>query len=121
MKPITAGEVRPNLPTNPMPGVEGKPLGIIDALAPIPSFPEVKGYNPYKINGEISGYESFATKFVDSMSPQETNAIKQQIDAQKQVFGVESYGEFKLIMSVYVLGIIVAAVLLTFLFRKLIR
>lgn len=121
MKPITAGEVRPSLPTNPMPDGDHKPLGIVDALAPIPNFPEVKGYNPYKINGEISGYELFATKFVDSMSPQETHAIKQQIDAQKQVFGVESYSEFKFVMSAWVLSIIIGVLLISFLVRKFLR
>ncbi|MBW5937575.1 hypothetical protein [Klebsiella michiganensis] len=118
MKPITAGEVRPSLPTNPKPDENHKPFSIVDALAPIPNFPEVKGYNPYKINGELSGYELFATSFVDSRSPQETEAIKLQIDARKSVFGVESAGDFKFIMTASAFGFIVFALLLLMLYRK---
>lgn len=118
MKPITAGEVRPNLPTNPKPDGDHKPFGIIDALAPIPNFPEVKGYNPFNTNGELSGYELFATNFVDSRSPQETEAIKLQIDARKSVFGVESAGEFKLLMTASAFGFIVFSLLFMVLCRK---
>ncbi|HFL5986558.1 TPA: hypothetical protein ACG4MZ_000122 [Klebsiella aerogenes] len=121
MKPITADDVRQALPTNPAPAVIHKSPSIVDALAPIPDFPEVKGYNPYSINGEITGYESFATKFADSMSPQETNAIKLQIDAQKQVFGVDSYSEFKLLMSTYVVAILIVVLASTYLFKKFSR
>ncbi|WP_447885136.1 hypothetical protein [Serratia fonticola] len=109
--------------TPPTPGVNPAPEkeapGIIDALAPLPKFKEVQGYNPFKIPGEITGYEMFATKFSDSRSPEETIAIKQQIDAQKSVFGVESASGFNTLMTTGTVGIIILIILSTLLYRRL--
>lgn len=121
MQPITAGEVRPLLRTNPLPKENIKKLGVIDALAPIPEFAEVNGYNPYNIKGELAGYEAFGSKFADSRSPQETEAIKHQIDAQKSVFGVESAGEFKALISASTVGLIVLILFIFLLYRKITR
>lgn len=121
MQPITAGEVRPLQRTNPLPKENIKEPGVFDALAPIPKFTEVKGYNPYDIKGELVGYEAFGSKFADSRSPQETEAIKHQIDAQKSVFGVESAGEFKTLMSASTVGFIVLVLLIFLLYRKITR
>lgn len=102
---------------NPVP--EKEPPGIIDALAPLPKFKEVQGYNPFKIHGELTGYEMFATKFSDSRSPEETIAIKQQIDAQKSVFGVESASGFNTLMTGSVVLVIVLVSLILILYRRL--
>jgi len=51
-------------------------------------FGDVPGYDPYK--GDIAGYEDYASAFVHSGSPGETQAIKTQIDRQnhaKEVIG----------------------------------
>lgn len=121
MRPITAGEIRSQLPANPPPKENIKKPGVFDALAPIPSFPEQKGYNPYNIKGELVGYEAFGSKFADSRSPQETEAIKYQIDAQRSVFGVQSAGEFKLLMAASTVGFIIVVIFLTLILKKLTR
>ncbi len=45
--------------------------------------PDVPGYNPFD-NKAIAGYEEYATRFADSNSPQQTQVIKERINAELQ-------------------------------------
>ncbi|EPQ7356666.1 hypothetical protein ACUV6R_000153 [Klebsiella pneumoniae] len=121
MAPITANEIRPVLATNPEPVKPERTPTVVDALIPLPKFKTVQGYNPYAVKSEISGYESFATDFAGSMSPEETTAIKHQIDAKKMVFGVNSTGEFKTLMVSSAVVVILCVTLLAMLYRRLRR
>jgi hypothetical protein len=44
--------------------------------------PDVPGYNPFD-GHNIAGYEEYASKFADSTSPQQTQVIKERIDAER--------------------------------------
>ncbi|HDS6468690.1 hypothetical protein [Klebsiella michiganensis] len=121
MAPISANEIRHTLATNPEPVKPERSPTIVDALIPLPKFKAVQGYNPYAAKGELSGYESFATDFAGSMSPEETTAIKHQVDAKKIVFGINSTGEFKTLMASSAIGVILCIALLIMLYRRLKR
>lgn len=45
--------------------------------------PDVPGYTPFDNNG-IAGYEGYASRFADSNSPQQTQVIKERIQAELQ-------------------------------------
>lgn len=118
MAPVTAGEIRPALAANPQPIKYDKKPNIVDALMPLSKFKKQVGYNPFTIKGEISGYESFASDFIDSMSPEETASIKHQIDAKKYVFGVDSSGEFKTLMATSAIGFVVVIIIAIAMYRR---
>ncbi|MBT0726818.1 hypothetical protein HGT73_05375 [Rosenbergiella australiborealis] len=49
-----------------------------------PQFEPQEGYNPFQDKLDIQGYETWATQFVHSSSPEETAWIKQQIDDENE-------------------------------------
>lgn len=103
--PYTKGWDTPHeVGVNPKP--PEPPLTFLDAFAYIPDFETVDDYNPYDDPNEINGYESWAIKFADSRSPQETEAIKKRIDARRDVFGVETPGEFAFKITAWLVAII---------------
>lgn len=53
------------------------------ATAPFNQFEDVEGYNPFEDELTLSGYEDYADAFIHSNSPQETAAIKQRIDRER--------------------------------------
>lgn len=58
-------------------------VGSLIATAPFNQFEDVEGYNPFEDELTLSGYEDYADAFIHSNSPQETAAIKQRIDREK--------------------------------------
>lgn len=58
-------------------------VGSLIATAPFNQFEDVDGYNPFEDELTISGYEDYADAFIHSNSPQETAAIKQRIDRER--------------------------------------
>ncbi|MCT6516093.1 hypothetical protein GY03_02175 [Proteus vulgaris] len=58
-------------------------VGSLIATAPFNQFEDVDGYNPFEDELTLSGYEDYADAFIHSNSPQETAAIKQRIDREK--------------------------------------
>ncbi|HCU0913481.1 TPA: hypothetical protein OUF72_001108 [Proteus mirabilis] len=58
-------------------------VGSLIATAPFNQFEDVDGYNPFEDELTISGYEDYADAFIYSNSPQETAAIKQRIDRER--------------------------------------
>ncbi|MFF0939603.1 hypothetical protein ACFYLB_11280 [Proteus mirabilis] len=58
-------------------------VGSLIATAPFNQFEDVEGYNPFKDELTLSGYEDYADAFIHSNSPQETAAIKQRIDRER--------------------------------------
>ncbi len=58
-------------------------VGSLIATAPFNQFEDVDGYNPFEDELTLSGYEDYADAFIHSNSPQETSAIKQRIDREK--------------------------------------
>ncbi|HBC8684747.1 hypothetical protein [Proteus mirabilis] len=58
-------------------------VGSLIATTPFNQFEDVEGYNPFEDELTLSGYEDYADAFIHSNSPQETAAIKQRIDREK--------------------------------------
>lgn len=58
-------------------------VGSLIATAPFNQFEDVEGYNPFENELTLSGYEDYADAFIHSNSPQETAAIKQRIDRER--------------------------------------
>ncbi|HEK0391297.1 TPA: hypothetical protein SMO73_001959 [Proteus mirabilis] len=58
-------------------------VGSLIATAPFNQFEDVEGYNPFEDELTLSGYEDYADAFIHSNSPQETAAIKQRIDRER--------------------------------------
>ncbi|WP_159241512.1 hypothetical protein [Proteus mirabilis] len=58
-------------------------VGSLIATAPFNQFEDVDGYNPFEDELTLSGYEDYADAFIHSNSPQETAAIKQRIDRER--------------------------------------
>ncbi|HGN0344267.1 TPA: hypothetical protein ACKRH9_000949 [Proteus mirabilis] len=58
-------------------------VGSLIATAPFNQFEGVDGYNPFEDELTLSGYEDYADAFIHSNSPQETAAIKQRIDRER--------------------------------------
>ncbi|EMH5955076.1 hypothetical protein I4559_11750 [Proteus mirabilis] len=58
-------------------------VGSLIATAPFNQFEDVDGYNPFEDELTLSGYENYADAFIHSNSPQETAAIKQRIDRER--------------------------------------
>ncbi|QKG49359.1 hypothetical protein [Proteus mirabilis] len=58
-------------------------VGSLIATAPFNQFEDVEGYNPFEDELTLSGYEDYADSFIHSNSPQETAAIKQRIDRER--------------------------------------
>ncbi|HDU8677058.1 TPA: hypothetical protein RG705_000947 [Proteus mirabilis] len=58
-------------------------VGSLIATAPFNQFEDVEGYNPFEDELTLSGYEDYADAFIYSNSPQETAAIKQRIDRER--------------------------------------
>ncbi len=58
-------------------------VGSLIATVPFNQFEDVDGYNPFEDELTLSGYEDYADAFIHSNSPQETAAIKQRIDREK--------------------------------------
>lgn len=59
-------------------------VGSLIATIPFNQFEAVEGYNPFKDDNTLAGYEDYADAFIHSQSPLETSAIKQRIDRQIQ-------------------------------------
>lgn len=93
------------------PGVNPAPpeptLTLSDAFAVIPTYDAVNDYNPFSDPHVLEGYELWADKFISSQSPQETEAIKKRIDARREVLGIDTPGQFDLLIAAGVFGIIV--------------
>lgn len=83
------------------------PLTLSDAFAVIPTYDAVNDYNPFSDPHVLEGYELWADKFISSQSPQETEAIKKRIDARREVLGIDTPGQFDLLIAAGVFGIIV--------------
>lgn len=49
----------------------------------LPITPPMEGYNPLEIEGELEGYEQYASYFADSFHPMVTAAIKGNIDRER--------------------------------------
>lgn len=58
-------------------------VGSLITTAPFNQFEDVEGYNPFEDELTLSGYEDYADAFIHSNSPQETAAIKQRIDRER--------------------------------------
>ncbi|WOC01666.1 MULTISPECIES: hypothetical protein [unclassified Providencia] len=58
-------------------------VGSLIAMMPFNQFEEQEGYNPFDDDRTLMGYEDFAWSFLHSKSPEETSAIKQRIDKQR--------------------------------------
>ncbi|SUC01419.1 Uncharacterised protein [Proteus penneri] len=58
-------------------------VGSLIATAPFNQFEDVDDYNPFEDELTLSGYEDYADAFIHSNSPQETAAIKQRIDRER--------------------------------------
>ncbi|MDF7135356.1 hypothetical protein NFF84_00465 [Proteus mirabilis] len=58
-------------------------VGSLIATVPFNQFEDVDGYNPFEDELTLSGYEDYADAFIHSNSPQETAAIKQRIDRER--------------------------------------
>lgn len=109
--PIDVGFIPQHEPgVNPAP--PEPPLTLSDAFAIIPTYDAVNGYNPLSDPNGIEGYESWAGKFVSSQSPQETEAIKKRIDARREALGVDTPGQFYLLITAGAFGAIVFMVFL---------
>ncbi|WP_272657411.1 hypothetical protein [Providencia sp. PROV118] len=93
------------------------PLTFLDAFTSIPDFETDEEYNPYDTPGELDGYKMWATKFAGSRSHQETEAIKKRIDARRDLFGVETPGEFALQITAWLVAII-AIILFVIIFSR---
>ncbi|HIC2884931.1 TPA: hypothetical protein ACW0T4_001563 [Morganella morganii] len=59
-------------------------VGSLIATIPFNQFEAVEGYNPFKDDNTLAGYEDYADAFIHSQSPLETTAIKQRVDRQIQ-------------------------------------
>ncbi|MEQ4787953.1 hypothetical protein ABN070_14910 [Morganella morganii] len=98
------------------PGVNPAPpepsLTLSDAFAVIPTYDAVNDYNPFSDPHGLEGYELWADKFISSQSPQETEAIKKRIDARREVLGIDTPGQFSLLIAAGVFGVIVFMVFL---------
>lgn len=58
--------------------------GSLVASMPFNQFEEQEGYNPFEDDRVLIGYEDYADAFIHSSSSQETSAIKQRIDRERQ-------------------------------------
>lgn len=58
-------------------------VGSLIAMMPFEQFDAQEGYNPYEDKRVLIGYEDYSHSFLESKSPEETSAIKQRIDKQR--------------------------------------
>lgn len=109
--PIDVGFIPQHEPgVNPAPSEP--PLTLSDAFAVIPTYDAVNDYNPFSDPHGLEGYELWADKFISSQSPQETEAIKKRIDARREVLGIDTPGQFSLLIAAGVFGAIVFMIFL---------
>lgn len=66
-------------------------------------FKPIKDYNPY--DNDVRGYEMYADSFIDSRSPEQTNAIKTQIDEEERRRDLLSNGGATAVVSTIAAGL----------------
>lgn len=90
-----------------------------DAIAFLPKFDKVEGYNPFDDKRTLAGYEFFSDRFIRSNSPEETRAIKRKIDAQRYVLGIQSSSQFSFLVTAFIFSFFLFIILILVIITKI--